>query len=483
MGMSSDIFQRILEEKKVQDPFEAAQKKREEKKEKKQIGELEKLAVTLPAELFGGAIGAIPQLAKSQAEFEPLEEELEKQARPSYLSSTGLEPAPEKGIRNLLSLIGKKEGIEKYTPESLRKKFEETTEEKFKPESKLGKSLQHGVSVAGQALPFGVTGLSNLIGIGLGGAGGEALRQEGLPEKFAFAVETLSPAAIASLGKKFNFTPEEQALANLGKEIGFNDKQIAAVLKSPRSQKTFAKLASKGEKSENLISQMFENMGENYGQLKGEGRKIPASGKVATDLVDKWENILHDLEQTHKPSPEKASAIEYIKDVIQDVSNKGTNVEKLINQYQDINRSVNWNAWSGGKKQLAALKAPIEKAIFQTNKDVGNKFNQLNKLYKRSITLAKNFKPTTIDEILGHGKAGQLAFGIATVNPRLLGKVGAFIGAKKGAEKILFSPRFNKIQRKMFTALKNNQGHIVNQALQEWADLVDQEPLRYTEAQ
>ena len=90
------------------------------KKIQPEFSELEKIGASGAAELFGGAIGGIPGLAKSTEQLQPLFENLEREARPEYLSSTGLEPSSEKGLTNLFSLIAKIPGIEKFTPEQLR---------------------------------------------------------------------------------------------------------------------------------------------------------------------------------------------------------------------------------------------------------------------------------------------------------------------------------------------------------------------------
>lgn len=464
--MSSNAFDIAADKYQKQNPFDIAETKWKSQKKSKRT-ELEKIAVSAPAEFFGGAIGAIPGLATTSAQIQQPLSEIEDFSRPDYLPSSSLEPAPEKGLLNLFAALGRIPGIEMYTPESLRKKFRESTEGEFIPESKVGKVISHGASVAGQAIPFGAGSVPNLLRIAGGGIAGETLRELGAPEGVAFGAEVLSPAILAGMGKKIPLSGEEEALAKLSKKIGMNDKQIAAVLKSPKSQATFAKFAAKGKKAENLVQSMFDNLGDQYQALKSEGRaQGPIAANKLENMLEKWKKILFDLEQTHKPSADKASAIDYIKDIINNVDSQGSNVEKLINAYQDINRTVNWNAWSGGKKQLAALKEPIKEAIISSSPMIGKDFVATNQLYQRSIHLAKLLKPTELEKLLAHGHAGEIALGLATWNPGLLNKYLGFLGGRQLSKHMLFSPKFNKMHTKMMAAIKKNDTVGINQILQ-----------------
>ncbi|KKN10543.1 hypothetical protein LCGC14_1035630 [marine sediment metagenome] len=148
--------------------------------------------VKAASEFFGGVVGAGPELAVSAAQAQPGIEQAEQAARPGFLGGAGLEPAPERGLLNLLSLIGQSELVKKLTPSSLQKRFAETTDEQFEPQTSVERIIARAARAGGSGVPFGLPGVVGAAGGLAGGIAEEAGAGPG--------VQTVSELAGLGLG-------------------------------------------------------------------------------------------------------------------------------------------------------------------------------------------------------------------------------------------------------------------------------------------
>jgi len=147
------------------------------------------------AEIFGGAVGAIPKLAETAAQIKPVIEQREEEARPDYLTGAGLEPAPERGLLNLMALIGQTDFVQQMLPKNLRERFKQTTGERFEPQTAVERVLSRAAGSAGEGLPFGLPGI---VG-GLGGLSAGVAEEAGVGEKGQNVAELLGTLGGAGL--------------------------------------------------------------------------------------------------------------------------------------------------------------------------------------------------------------------------------------------------------------------------------------------
>lgn len=436
-------------------------------------GAFERAAVNIPQSVFRGAVSSIPGAAELAKQASPFIEYAEQQAKPSFLPSSGLEPAAEKGLLNLLSLLGSTDVVKNLTPQALKDRFKETTGGQFEPQTPGERIGERGAELFGAGLGMGQVAPS----LAASGVAGQGLRELGAPEPVASLAEIATPFASAALSKSFNaLSAADKALVKTAQNAGVTESQIAAIMKTPKWQKTLANYSSKSSAAEQKIRQTFDKLGDVYADLKLQGREYGRFSPNNTQrLIDKWEDVLDDLQRTHRPSPDKQAAIGYVEDALENIRNFGSDPEKIINTLQDVNSVVNWNAIKGGKKQLAALKEPAVALLKKEVPAIANEYENTNKLYGKSVELAKALSPSTLEELIGQGKVGSVALGLATFQPNLLYKALGFVAGRKAVEQMLFSPRFNAMGKKMFAALKKNDRALANRILQDFTKAVKEE--------
>lgn len=151
-----------------------------------------RIAAKAGAEIFGGAMGGIQELLHTASELKPVVEQAEEFARPGFLGSAGLEPAPEKGLMNLMALLGQTEFVKKYRPQFFREKFKETTGGRLEPQTAVERIIAKAAGAAGEGLPIGLP-------FGIGGAGGLA---EGIAKELGATEEQQALAGVGGMGAK-----------------------------------------------------------------------------------------------------------------------------------------------------------------------------------------------------------------------------------------------------------------------------------------
>jgi hypothetical protein len=423
----------------------------------------ERLPAKAGAEFFGGAIGAIPGLARAQAEHEPLVQLQEELARPEYLPSSGLEAAPEKSIRTLLALIGKIPGIEKFTPESLRERFKETTGGQFEPKTSTEKIIGHGAGALGQGLLFGPEAAA---GVGFGGLIGESARELGIPNKIASFLEILASGK-PTLKKGLLPKRSQEALVNYAKKKGLTDAEISPLLHGEFSQDILTKLAYKGPKTKKLLKGAEEKIGSALESVEKEAAQFPRiSKKQATKLKDDFHDIAYRLEKNVAPSPEEIKAADYIKGAVDKLEAVGADPEELINFWRSMNRGVNWKDVSKGKKILFQMKKPIQDLLHEINPKFANDFKLSNELYSKFKKVESNLKPDMMDKFKTLGTAGTLLTGIATLNPIMIkGAIGSAAGQVLARE-MLINPKLQNLHRKAIENINSGNLRMANSILQ-----------------
>jgi hypothetical protein len=323
----------------------------------------------------------------------------------------------------------------------------ETAPERFA--KRAGRALGGGAA-------FGVGG-APLAGLAAASVPGQMVVELGAPEWVGDIVEIASFLGPAAFKKGLVPRADQEKFVNYARSQGLTDSEITGLLQGEKKLATLSKLAKKTGKAEKQIAQIESKLGDAYQGIKQEASKFGhLSGEQSGKLADEFGGVLKDLRTTIKAAPDKAMATKFIEDAIENLINRGTTPEELVNFYQDINASVNWNAIKGGKKQLAALKEPIIEALRKTSPELAEDFTLTNELYSKFKNFSKALKPHQIDKILDLGELGSFLYGLGTMNPAALKGFAIGEGGRHLMRELLINPRFQSMSRKILSSLKSN---------------------------
>lgn len=326
----------------------------------------------------------------------------------------------------------------------------------------LGRVASRGAEVVGEALATG-GGPRVLAFSGGSGLAGQSIREGGGSEGLASAVEIVGPIASSGISKKL--VPSSGAskkIVEAGRKVGLSENQITPLIQGEKKIATLSKVARKGDKTKKLFSSIKEDLGNSYDTIK----KSPAGQSKISDaggvkLSQRFSDIKNDLQKTLKPSPDKQAAIDFISDASKKAKIKGATGEDLVNFWQDINKSVNWNSIDGGKKQLARLKQPILEALEGISPELAKDFDMTNQLYSKYAQVAKKLKPDMVDAIINKSEILAIpvsALSLVQGNPFALKALAAESAIRTLSTEMLINPYFQNISSKL---VKNfNQGSV-----------------------
>lgn len=329
--------------------------------------------------------------------------------------------------------------------EFIGEKEPETRSERYA--QRMGRSVGGGVALGGGPKIIGSLATASSIG--------QSARELGLPEGAATTLELISLFGPQALAKQAFGPKKLKDFISYARKQGLTEEEISGLVQGDRKAKALAKLAKKGGKTEKILGSIHEKAGSALESVKETSKGLgPISGELSGELGDRFGEILKDLNQTIKPSPDKQAAINFIQEAHENLMNQGSSPEKLINFWQDINSAVNWTAIKNGKKILGRLKEPIKDILTKANPSLAKDFELANTLYSRSKLLARALKPHTIDTILDKGPMGASMLAIALGDVGIISKyVGTDVVRSIGRE-LLFNPRIQNISKKMLQAVK-----------------------------
>lgn len=254
------------------------------------------------------------------------------------------------------------------------------------------------------------------------------------------------------------FSPSFESLASRARRLGFSDKELSALSHSAGKTKFFAKKASKGSRAASLQDSITQAFDTAYNTLSQEASGLPPLNKASEGrLLSEVNNVLSDLKKTVKASPDKESAIKYLEESLDNIFENGATPEELLNWYQDVNSVINWKAVKGGKKQLAAIKKPIQEALESSSPDLAQDFRVINDLYSKNAQLYQSLKPNQIEIFLNKLQLPAAAIGILSGHPSVLYEVFGRAAAKRLSFEILSNPRLQGTQRKLFQSIKDGR--------------------------
>jgi hypothetical protein len=302
------------------------------------------------SELFGGAVGAIPQIAETASQMQPIIEQREEEARPDYLTGAGLEPAPERGLLNLMALIGQTDFVQQMLPKNLRERFKQSTGERFEPQTVVERVLSRAAGSAGEGLPFGLPGV-------VGGAGGltaGVAEEAGVGEKgqnIAELLGTLGGAGLRGVAKSTKVPVTKPSGLPVRKFEAL--KKPKAVFKGTaqkalqETEKDFRKLTSDLQtKTNRSYKAMTEDptfkskISDIFGTVEKEASKL--TEKVPTNnLANKLSfDMIKTRQRGITRSPTEITQRKELNKFFKDTKGKEFTATKLLEQYRKNNEQL-----------------------------------------------------------------------------------------------------------------------------------------------
>lgn len=296
--------------------------------------------------------------------------------------------------------------------------------------------------------------LKTLTALGLSGLAGQGIREAGGPEALATGVEILGPLGSSAITK--NLAPLSKTgkdIVNAGRKLGLSEAQIAPLINSERKIGLLSKAARKGERTKNAFADVKKALGDSYDAIKSspDAKKV-LSNADQLNIRREFGNIRNELSKTLAPSPDKQAALDYIEKSLDTLRNVDITPEHLVNFWQDVNRSVNWNSIRGGKKSLTSLKEPVADALKKVSPKLAEDFELTNELYSKYARTAKKLKPDIVDSFLNKGEVfaiGPSGIALATGNPWPLLSLGSEAAIRTLATEMITNPYFQTIAGKL----------------------------------
>lgn len=334
--------------------------------------------------------------------------------------------------------------------------------------------IEKGLERAGKLGVAAVGGpeaiLAKLARVGVGAGLGQLAEEMGAPELVQNLAEL--SAFISPTGKFLPKKSQKEAVEFL-RAKGFSDKEITPLLQSEKKIRMLSKVADKGKKSEKLISNISDKLGEGYDLLKTQGSEKFLRGSEAVAFDDKLSDVIN------KIPPRFSRLIE--KDV-EDLRNRGISQKNLIDFYQDINAVV--KGQEGGKAVLGILKKPIMEGLEQIDPKSAKDFVKLNEFYSKKAKLSKGLSKDQLDNFMTKGKIYAAIGSLASGNFALPILKGLGIQKAIGvvARELLINPKLQNLSDQMLKSIKSNDVASALKTYQTFKSLLAKESNKSAEA-
>jgi len=347
---------------------------------------------------------------------------------------------------------------------------------------------------AGEFTAFALPGKSATLPMrlalgGLSAAGYQGAEELGAGEGGKIASSIALPVAalaLKSIATK-RFSPSEEELKNLAdffRNQGLNETEITTLLQPKQKVEILGKIAksveTRGPLKTNIpetLKSIENKLGGSFNDLNQVGANLPpVERKALGNILKEFDGVVTGIEKSRMPGPDKLKAKEIINTAINDIGARGLNAEEIMETYRDINRAVNWNSYSGGKKDLAKLKEPLKKILKGIDPEVARNFNTLNEGWSRLKNLEKKISPNSFKKFYDYGKIYALATGVIqgaiTGNWKIVTSVVGYELMQRIASKSLTDPRYQNLFLKIGSSLKQGSKVAGRKAMKEFVDQV-----------
>lgn len=321
--------------------------------------------------------------------------------------------------------------------------------EKFLPtqEGFVEGALEKGAEIGTSFLTGGPGGLLRKgITSLLGGVASETTKQLGGGE-IAQDIAALSTMSLPDLAKNIPAKKAQERVISFLRKKGFTENEITPLIQSPEKLSKMASFASKGEKTNQLMRDIYGKMGTVYEGIRNEGTNLPGLGREAADeFTTKFNSQLNKIPKFYKRQ---------IKEEIEDLMNSEMKFSDFIDFDQAVNARI--KGVSGGKAILGTLKKATAEAKQAISPELANDLSLANELYGKGVDVSKHLRTKEIEELFDLGEKVALISSIADQNVGLLTKVLGIGGARKIATELLTNPRLQNINKRMLKSIKDNR--------------------------
>jgi len=388
----------------------------------------------------------------------------------------GEEPESDKFTENAINVLDfPKKVLQKFwpTPEAAEqgiKKFLEFTGSEQTPiePQTLGQERAATVGEFGGSSVFGGPKklferliLGSAAGAGaqagketIGGAGGEITGALVVPAFFSLAYQIKK-------GKWNPSSKELQAFKAFGEKIGLTEAEITPLVQSEAKIATLGKVATGTSKSASALESAETKLTQAYQNLKSDAKSFPGlNPSQKGKMLQSFETIVENLKQSALPPDEKIKVIQKVENAINHFGSNGVNAASIIDTWQDINKTVNWKSYAGGKKDLAALKAPLQEALNDIDPKLAKDFENINALWGRMKNIGNKITDKDMKKWVDYGESfallGSVVSAVATGNWKPLEIALGTVAARRLANKMLTDPKYQNIYRRSVNAIQSS---------------------------
>jgi hypothetical protein len=322
------------------------------------------------------------------------------------------------------------------------------TEEGF-GQAALRRGLQQApsmISLSGSPVQAGVRSI-------LAGFLGEGAKELGAPEWAQSAAE-ITAFLGPDVAQKLIASGNNKQLIQTARRLGMSDEAITPLVQSDFKKKWLGKLVPRRGKTQAILKKSQEEIGNIYEALGREQNQF-LKGESVENLSSTLDQLLFEM-----PSGVRSK----IREDLADLVNHPITPRTLMNFWKDINHAAGKNS-----KELTLLKEPIKNAIREIDPAIASDFETANELYSKYAKIAGQLEPNLMTDLISAGQAISTFVGIFTGNYGLLSEgIGGSI-LRKGAQKLLLSPRFQQMGRKTVSAINQHKFPIVKKMIDLYA--------------
>lgn len=282
------------------------------------------------------------------------------------------------------------------------------------------------------------TGAGALFGQGVKEVGGGELAQD---------IAELGAMSLPDLAKSIPAKKAQERILGFLRKKGFTENEITPLVQDPKKLSRYAKFASKGEKTNKLMRDIYGKFDNVYSSIRQEAESLSGlSGSQTNDFIAEFQKKMDRIPKFYKRQ---------IKEEIEDLVNS----EMKFNDFMDFDQAVNARIGgvTGGKAILGTLKEATANAKKSISPELFNDNSLANELYGKRINVTDHLRTRQIDDLIDLGEAGSLLAGLADQNLGIISKVLGISGGRLLAREMLINPKLQNVSLRILHSLKKNK--------------------------
>lgn len=347
-----------------------------------------------------------------------------------------------------------------YTDLPTHEEIENFLESTFgiKGKSDKSKYAQRIGSALGTLFQTGGFTPSAIASMGIGAGIGEFVEQKTGNPLLGLLTE-LGGTGLSGLLKGSFKKVSPNKLIEAGEKLGL-PKRITTPLATSKTEKSIlGKFAEKNSKTENLLKQTKDTLGESFEGLNQKATALPPlSPEQNQKIASKFEDVTKKITKTLANTPDEKSALDFINDALGKLKSTGSSPDELVNFYRTINSKVNWKNMSRGDIYKNEIKNVIKDTLKETNPEFSKDFELLNEFYSRYFDLEKALSQSEMQKALSTfndlRRLGQIGWSFITLNPAPMIEAIGEKGLQLYARESLINPTIRRMNQGIINAAK-----------------------------